>query len=892
MSVSDAMREQSTTLLCFLSVCVPAVANGPIGMQAIEQFDRISELRQGVRAHQYSSHDPTGRNYDWNGNLGFEGNERVLLDVKGPGCIYRIWLTGHGENAFIRIYFDGAATPLVEMEIGDFFSGTQPPFLSPLVGNNVVSSGGFYSYLPMPFREGCKITSTSTADKNYNCITYHRFAGADGVTTFTGQESTAATRALWIAAGADPKIDNGTNVINGTTTLPAGGTFDMANIGAAGTVQQVELNIAGQTQSILSAVRLRAYWNGSSTAAVDAPIGTFFGCGLGPAAVNGLPVGSSGNRLYCYFPMPFAAGAVLRLANTGGSSVPEVGYTVRYTPLPVSPRGVGLFHARHNRAAHPTTNEDYLFLDETGSGHLVGIVQTSRGYSTDRQFLEGDERFYIDGSTTPAIYGTGTEDLYNGGWYFDRGPFTLPVHGNPSSTLSPTAAYTCYRFFLSDPIPFTGSFRAGIEHGAWNDFDVDIESVAMYYKTPDPLSSPTDELEVGDAASEAAHGYQITGSSSSETKTLTYEGDFEDIQVTDSGRRLAQGSSSTFTLAVQPADNTGVLLRRRMDYSLVRQQAEVYVDNTLAGVWYDAGTNTRFADSEFMIPRILTENKQSLSVRIQNVSAESDWTEYRYEAYTLLSEVPPLTAPGTIAGIVSDQFSAPVAGAMVSIQSVANTLTAPDGSYSLVIPAGTYVVSAGKPFYGAQTMGGVAVNCGQTTSLDLTITGQPPDPVSNLSVASGNTHNTLTWTNPGSLNLSGVTVRAKTEGFPADPADGDLVAEGNFTTCTHNGLTNGVRYYYSVFAYYHDASRYYASGVMHTGVPFGPGDFDHDGDVDQSDFAHLQVCLTGPTNPQYDPDCLDARLDSVDEDVDQQDCEVFKQCLSGADTPQDPACAD
>jgi len=42
MSVSDAMREQSTTLLCFLSVCVPAVANGPIGMQAIEQFDRIS----------------------------------------------------------------------------------------------------------------------------------------------------------------------------------------------------------------------------------------------------------------------------------------------------------------------------------------------------------------------------------------------------------------------------------------------------------------------------------------------------------------------------------------------------------------------------------------------------------------------------------------------------------------------------------------------------------------------------------------------------------------------------------------------------------------------------------------------------------------------------------
>jgi hypothetical protein len=880
----------SSALVLLLSA--PVLGERPVGLETIEQFGRICELRQGVRAYQYSSHDPNGRNYDWDGNLGFQGNERILLDVRGPGCVYRIWFTGQDVNAFIRVYFDGSSSPLVNMKIGDFFRGTNAPFLSPLVGNNLASSGGFYCYLPMPFRQGCRITSTSPADLNYYNITYHRFDSPDGVTTFTGQESTAAALAIWKAAGTDPKNDHGTVLIADTVGPPAGGTVPMASISSAGTVQQIELNIPGQTESILSNVRIQAYWDGSTTPAVDAPIGTFFGCGLGPAAVNGLPVGASGNRLYSYFPMPFATGAVLQLVNTGTSSMPNVTYRVRYTPLTTPPRGVGLFHAKHNRNPHPASNEDYLFLSETGSGHLVGIVQTSRGYSTDRQFLEGDERFYIDASGTPGIYGTGTEDLYNGGWYFENGPFTLPVHGNPSSTLSPKAAYTCYRFFLSDAIPFTGSIRAGIEHGPWNTFDVDIESVVMYYKRAEPLSVLSDELEIGNAASEAAHGYQITGSASTQTRTLTYEGDFDNIQVTDSGRHLGLASSTRFTIAAQMPDNAGVLLRRRMDYSLLRQQAEVYVDEVLAGTWYDAGSNTRFADSEFMIPKALTTGKQSLAVRVQNTSTESPWAEYRYQAYTLLNEAPPLVAAGTIAGAVRDQFGAGVPAATVSIQSIASTATASDGSYSLVVPAAVHAVSAGKAFHNGQTVSGVVVNPNQTTSLDMTVTGLPPAPVSNLTVTPGNTYNKLSWTNPDSLMLSGVVIRAGITGYPVDPSDGELIVEGSFAEYTHEGLINGQEYYYSVFACHRDASTYYALGVTASGRPFGPGDLDHDGDVDQADFGHLQRCMTGAFVPQNDPGCLEARLDDADEDVDMQDLAVFRDCFSGPDVPQDPHCAD
>lgn len=58
------------------------------------------------------------------------------------------------------------------------------------------------------------------------------------------------------------------------------------------------------------------------------------------------------------------------------------------------------------------------------------------------------------------------------------------------------------------------------------------------------------------------------------------------------------------------------------------------------------------------------------------------------------------------------------------------------------------------------------------------------------------------------------------------------------------------------------------------------GDLDLDGDVDQSDFGHFQICLTGPGYPQAEPVCAGARLDS-DDDVDLDDFGIFQACFSG-----------
>lgn len=60
------------------------------------------------------------------------------------------------------------------------------------------------------------------------------------------------------------------------------------------------------------------------------------------------------------------------------------------------------------------------------------------------------------------------------------------------------------------------------------------------------------------------------------------------------------------------------------------------------------------------------------------------------------------------------------------------------------------------------------------------------------------------------------------------------------------------------------------------------GDFDRDDDVDQEDFGHLQVCMSGFAIPQSDPTCGDANLDGDRlGDVSEGDLNVFLSHYTG-----------
>src|SRR5207244_4265291 len=70
--------------------------------------------------------------------------------------------------------------------------------------------------------------------------------------------------------------------------------------------------------------------------------------------------------------------------------------------------------------------------------------------------------------------------------------------------------------------------------------------------------------------------------------------------------------------------------------------------------------------------------------------------------------------------------------------------------------------------------------------------------------------------------------------------------------------------------------------------PVYVGDFDHDIDVDQSDFAHFQICLTGVAGA-IRSGCSDADL-NTDQQVNNSDLSLFLACVSGADILPDAGC--
>jgi hypothetical protein len=89
------------------------------------------------------------------------GKTFTLAEINGAGAIQHIWMTPTGNWRFsiLRMYWDGEATPSVEVPVGDFFGagwGTYAQLSSLAVCINPGSA--FNCYWEMPFRKSARIT--------------------------------------------------------------------------------------------------------------------------------------------------------------------------------------------------------------------------------------------------------------------------------------------------------------------------------------------------------------------------------------------------------------------------------------------------------------------------------------------------------------------------------------------------------------------------------------------------------------------------------------------------------------------------------------------------------------------------------------------------------------
>jgi hypothetical protein len=167
----------------------------------------------------------------------------------------------------------------------------------------------------------------------------------------------------------------------------------------------------------------------------------------------------------------------------------------------------------------------------------------------------------------------------------------------------------------------------------------------------------------------------------------------------------------------------------------------------------------------------------------------------------------------------------------------------------------------------------------------------PPAPITNFTTTPASGQIVLNWTNPSNADFAGTMIRWKLGSFPAHLNDGTLLVNktnspGSNDSHVHMGLSSGLTYFYSAFAYDQAPNPNYSSAVNISGIPAVKGDFDVDTDVDQKDFGHFQKCFSGAT-VTYESGCSDADLD-VDGDVDAADFTIFDGCMRGANTP--PGC--
>jgi hypothetical protein len=264
--------------------------------------------------------------------------------------------------------------------------------------------------------------------------------------------------------------------------IAAGATAVIADLKGPGVIVGFWCTVASPDKYYLRRTLLRFYWDGESSPSVDVPLGDFFGTGMQYKQYVTPYIGMSSGGFYCYFPMPFNISARVEVVNQTGQEITSFYYHIDYQQLarPLEPE-MAYFHASWHREPRTDPHHSYTILEAEGRGHFVGLNMSMQSYNNDTQFLEGNELVYVDGEKKPSITGTGTEDYFNSGWYFNRGEFAAPYHGLilKDDSLHRIAAY---RFHIQDAIPFTSSLRFTIEHGNQNVEIADYASTAYWYQ--------------------------------------------------------------------------------------------------------------------------------------------------------------------------------------------------------------------------------------------------------------------------------------------------------------------------------------------------------------------------------------------------------------------------
>lgn len=445
---------------------------------------------------------------DWAANLDGDGFVReedggiVLADLRGPGCIWRIWSAMAGQG-HVRIYIDGAEKPVVDRPFEQYFDCSSEPFTYPELA--YVASKGKNLYFPIPYQVSCKIVAEEGWGKYFhaNFTTFEHLTLVPSFSLPLDADTRHSLDRLTLFfrenLGEDPAPKRKDAKIE-TRRIAArpGQTTQVMSLGGPSMITAIrvrpEFDAGADSRKILRALALRITFDQQAEPSVWAPLGDFFGSAPGVVEFSSLPLSVGNGEFTSLLVMPFEKAARIEVENADDFAH-ELEFEIVHAPIEEDFEPWGYFHAKWHRGAFTVDRADrwpdWTVLKTRGRGRFCGMVlevwnpiagSSDESKPGDFWWGEGDEKFFVDAEPFPSTFGTGTEDYFGYAWCDPR-PFEKPYHGQVYTDWN-AGHQTLYRWQIADSVPFQSSFQGYIEKYFPEDRPTQYAAMVYWYLDP------------------------------------------------------------------------------------------------------------------------------------------------------------------------------------------------------------------------------------------------------------------------------------------------------------------------------------------------------------------------------------------------------------------------
>ncbi|MDX1471577.1 MAG: glycoside hydrolase family 172 protein, partial [Flavobacteriaceae bacterium] len=252
--------------------------------------------------------------------------------------------------------------------------------------------------------------------------------------------------------------------------IVAGETVTLLETNESGVINRIWITINDRSPEMLRSLHLEMFWDGSDKPAVSAPLGDFFGIGLGRKVrfENALFSDPEGRSFNCFIPMPFKNGAKVTITNESDKDLGAIFFDINMLAKE-HPDDILYFHTYWNREVNSQLGKDFRILPTVqGKGRFLGTnigIFTNEDYK-DSWWGEGEVKIYLDGdSDYPSLVGTGTEDYIGTAW--GQGTFDHQFQGCLIAN-NEKFEQAFYRYHIPDPIYFKNDIKVTIQQmGGW-----------------------------------------------------------------------------------------------------------------------------------------------------------------------------------------------------------------------------------------------------------------------------------------------------------------------------------------------------------------------------------------------------------------------------------------